>query len=597
VVSDDVTAHEWAHAYTEWTHGLIYQWQPGALNEAYSDIFGELVDQLNGRGTDSPGLGRDDGACSSSGGSDRPELVVTAPVSIAGPYTVGGAAFNPGPPWSVSGPVERVDDGVGVGTDGCQPISGFTAGRIALIDRGECFFRDKVVHAQLAGAIGVIVVNNQGDDVLEMGGDPPRLSIPAVFVGQSDGDVITTSLHHTVTATISLDSQTSDSVRWIIGEDASRLGSIRDMWQPSCFGDPGRVGSGLYACSEVDNGGVHSNSGVPNHAFALLVDGGSYNGEQIPAIGATKAARIYWRAMTVYQTPVTNFAAHADLLEQSCLDLVGQPLYDLLTGALSAERIQGPDCASVAAAMRAVEMRADPVRCSFTSLLDPESPPLPGNLTVFEDRFDSPAGLGWTRSNRGVFPEYEPRDWLWTDDPPEGGDGGAYFAVDSVFIGDCVPGSDDQSGAMALTSPVIELPLGARNPVLAFDHWVATEAEWDGGNVKISVNGGPFVMLTGGRFLHNSYSGRLRSASGNPPNPNPLAGEQAFTGTDQGTLGGSWGQSQVDLTGLVEGGDLVSIRFDFGVDGCNGVIGWYIDNVRVTADANEPRRIGRRVAP
>jgi hypothetical protein len=89
----------------------------------------------------------------------------------------------------------------------------------------------------------------------------------------------------------------------------------------------------------------------------------------------------------------------------------------------------------------------------------------------------------------------------------------------------------------------------------------------------------------------------LRSASGNPPNPNPLAGEQAFTGTDQGTLGGSWGQSQVDLTGLVEGGDLVSIRFDFGVDGCNGVIGWYIDNVRVTADANEPRRIGRRVAP
>ena len=29
--SDDVVAHEWGHAYTEHTHGLIYQCQSGAL--------------------------------------------------------------------------------------------------------------------------------------------------------------------------------------------------------------------------------------------------------------------------------------------------------------------------------------------------------------------------------------------------------------------------------------------------------------------------------------------------------------------------------------------------------------------------------------
>ena len=40
VSSDDVVAHEWGHAYTEKTSGLIYQWQPGAMNEAYSDIWG-----------------------------------------------------------------------------------------------------------------------------------------------------------------------------------------------------------------------------------------------------------------------------------------------------------------------------------------------------------------------------------------------------------------------------------------------------------------------------------------------------------------------------------------------------------------------------
>ncbi len=56
VSSDDVVAHEWGHAYTEYTNGLIYQWQSGALNEAYSDIWGETIDMLNTTGTDAPAL-------------------------------------------------------------------------------------------------------------------------------------------------------------------------------------------------------------------------------------------------------------------------------------------------------------------------------------------------------------------------------------------------------------------------------------------------------------------------------------------------------------------------------------------------------------
>ena len=55
VSSDDVVAHEWGHAYTEYTSGLIYQWQPGAMNEAYSDIWGETVDLINGRQDDDEG--------------------------------------------------------------------------------------------------------------------------------------------------------------------------------------------------------------------------------------------------------------------------------------------------------------------------------------------------------------------------------------------------------------------------------------------------------------------------------------------------------------------------------------------------------------
>ena len=51
LTTDDVTGHEWTHAYTQYTHGLIYQWQSGALNESYSDIFGETIDRINGRDT------------------------------------------------------------------------------------------------------------------------------------------------------------------------------------------------------------------------------------------------------------------------------------------------------------------------------------------------------------------------------------------------------------------------------------------------------------------------------------------------------------------------------------------------------------------
>ena len=62
-----------------------------------------------------------------------------------------------------------------------------------------------------------------------------------------------------------------------------------------------------FTCGSGDNGGVHSNSGVPNHIYALLVDGGTYNGETINGIGFTKAAHIFWRVQSVYLTKTSDF--------------------------------------------------------------------------------------------------------------------------------------------------------------------------------------------------------------------------------------------------------------------------------------------------
>ncbi len=53
-VADDVVAHEMTHGVTEHESRLFYYYQSGAINEAFSDIWGEFVDLTNGVGNDAP---------------------------------------------------------------------------------------------------------------------------------------------------------------------------------------------------------------------------------------------------------------------------------------------------------------------------------------------------------------------------------------------------------------------------------------------------------------------------------------------------------------------------------------------------------------
>ncbi len=51
-IADDVVAHEITHGVTDHQSDLIYLNQSGAINESFSDIWGEFVDQTNGKGND-----------------------------------------------------------------------------------------------------------------------------------------------------------------------------------------------------------------------------------------------------------------------------------------------------------------------------------------------------------------------------------------------------------------------------------------------------------------------------------------------------------------------------------------------------------------
>ncbi|MDH4254871.1 MAG: M4 family metallopeptidase [Gammaproteobacteria bacterium] len=596
VTADDVVAHEWGHAYTDYTHNLIYQWQSGALNESYSDIWGEVVDMLNGAGTDSPGTIRSDNACSVYT-TPVPLLTVNNPASIAGDYAAGAASF--GPPLSnpgVTGSVVLANDGVGVGSDACTALinGASVSGQVALVDRGACAFTIKVKNAQDAGATGVIVADNVVGPVAGMAGADPTIVIPSLRVTLATGNAIKGELALGVNATLHIigGAPPENSYRWLMGEDAAAFGSaIRDMWNPVCKSDPGKVSDAQYHCATSDGGGVHTNSGVPNHGFALLVDGGSYNGYTISSIGLVKAAHLYWRAQAVYQTPTTGFDDHADALQASCQDLIGVPLEGLSTTGVpagpSGQSISAGDCAVVDLMIAAVELRTDPsAQCGFEPILQPNAPALCTNTknapVLYRENFDN--GLAaWTRTNQGVYSGWPALDWEIAANLPGGRKGSGAYAV-NPNAGNCDAGAGDISGMMSLESPVIQIPgAGTLSPhMVTFEHYVATESAWDGGNLKISINGGPYVLVPDSAYRFNPYNATLQPAGAG--NTNPLSGQRAFSGTDGGSLFGSWGQSQVDLSLLgVQANDTVRLRYDFGMDGCTGNDGWYVDDIRVTA--------------
>jgi len=122
-------------------------------------------------------------------------VTILPPSSAAGTYQASGAAFGPEPTLEgTSGDVVLGDDGTGSPNDGCEPLIGFPAGAIALVDRGTCNFTVKARNAQDAGAVAMIVANNAPGPPFTMGGTDPSITIPSVMVSQDDGNTIKAGL-------------------------------------------------------------------------------------------------------------------------------------------------------------------------------------------------------------------------------------------------------------------------------------------------------------------------------------------------------------------------------------------------------------------
>ncbi len=332
----------------------------------------------------------------------------------------------------------------------------------------------------------------------------------------------------------------SAGVRWLMGEDVPGGGAIRDMMDPNTFSDPARVGDALFWCdATLDNGGVHINSGIQNHAYALMVDGGTFNAVTVTGIGLTKAGKVAYRVLSQYLLSGSGFHDAYDSWGEACLDLAG---YDGITAA---------DCAQVQNALDAVEMDgAWPCAVVQASVPDPcqegQEP-----VDTFYDDFESGGGNWSVATFQGANP------WILTT-------GFATSGTTLLYSPDVASTTDSR----AFMTSAVTVPTAA---YLHFNHAFEFETSggsyWDGGVIQYSTNGAVWndaaALITDGA----SYNGTLEAG-------NPLGAVSAYVDNSFG-----YTSTKLDLSGLA--GQSFQFGFRIGTDLFVGDLGWLIDDVRI----------------
>ena len=103
------------------------------------------------------------------------------------------------------------------------------------------------------------------------------------------------------------------------------------MSNPNGFGDPDTyLGNGwVPTTSGSDNGGVHSNSGVQNHWFYLLTEGGAGVNDDgvafdVTGLGLEEAAQIAYRNLNVYLQPGSYYFDARLGTINAAIDLFGE---------------------------------------------------------------------------------------------------------------------------------------------------------------------------------------------------------------------------------------------------------------------------------
>ncbi|MDH4157611.1 MAG: M4 family metallopeptidase, partial [candidate division Zixibacteria bacterium] len=102
---------------------------------------------------------------------------------------------------------------------------------------------------------------------------------------------------------------------WLMGDEIRLAdpGFIRSLADPTLRGHPAHMDDYLTLDITQDNGGVHSNSGIPNHCFYWACE----------LISKDIVEQIWYHCLTTYLTPNSGFYFWAGMVFQSARDLYG----------------------------------------------------------------------------------------------------------------------------------------------------------------------------------------------------------------------------------------------------------------------------------
>lgn len=136
-----------------------------------------------------------------------------------------------------------------------------------------------------------------------------------------------------------VEARTKGTNDWLIGSQL--ISPVRNMANPAAYGQPSKMSQfqTLPNSQAGDNGGVHENSGIIDHAYYLLAAGLK------DAIGDQSAEKIFYRSLTVYLKPLSQFIDDRLACITSAQDLFG---------------VGSPQALATAEAFDAVEIYATP---------------------------------------------------------------------------------------------------------------------------------------------------------------------------------------------------------------------------------------------
>jgi hypothetical protein len=337
------------------------------------------------------------------------------------------------------------------------------------------------------------------------------------------------------------------TAKWLIGEDVTGLGAVRNMARPSAYQQPDSMLSTLYCKSGpclADNGGVHTNGGVNNKAAFLMVNGGTFNNIVVGRLNWPKVLTIYYEAQTNLLTSGADYLDLYNSLYQACLNKVGTN--GILIG----------DCKEVRDATLAVKMNRQPAT-NFNP--DADYCPIktyPVFPELFYEDFETTTN-GWTLAK--LSGEYA---WGLSGE-------NALSGVASLWGNDSFGASDSYAATNLITLP-------ANSKVyLHFSHAYRFETTnttyLDGGILEYSTNPNFSKWYTAKPYFSagQNYAGALSTGFGNP-----LQGKDAFVGDSHGFV-----DSRYNLSSFA--GKSVRLRWRLGTDNDGSALGWYVDDVRV----------------